>query len=353
MRLFQCDNCGQPVHFDNRACMNCGDRLGFIAETASIHALVPVGNNLWEIRNKPGQQRYFCANANLDICNWTQAPGNKDGYCEACHFNRTVPVTNTEEGISRWNKIGQAQRHLFYSLIRWNLPRPDRVKDPVNGLVFDFLADETGADGLIVPAMTGHEDGLISLRAAEADDAVREYVRVSMREPYRTLLGHFRHEVGHFYWAQLVRDEKVLAEARALFGDERADYAAALRKNYENGPPVNWQSQFISSYASSHPSEDFAECWAHYFHIVDTLETARSFGLSIEPAAHHQLDAEVTFDPYKAPNAQRLADAWIPLSVAINSIQRSMGQRDSYPFVLSPPVIKKLDFINRLILRKS
>ena len=180
--------------------------------------------------------------------------------------------------------------------------------------------------------LTGHEDGLISLRAAEANDATRESVRVSMNEPYRTLLGHFRHEIGHFYWVQLVRDDRTLAEARALFGDEREDYAEALKRNYEQGPPAGWQASFISTYASAHPAEDFAECWAHFFHIVDTLETARSFGLTTEPRRHEEMASEVDFDPYRAVDAQTLVDAWVPLSVALNSIQRSMGQPDSYPF---------------------
>lgn len=349
MQLFQCDTCGHTVHFDNKVCVRCGDALGFLPDEVRMHAFVPLQDGSWEIRNRPGERYYFCANAAIGICNWVQDRHTVDGYCRACHYNRTVPVTSNNEGIERWRRIGEAQRHLFYSLIRWNLPVPDRAADPKSGLVFDFLADEVDIDGRITPAKTGHEDGLISLRAAEADDAVREYVRVSMGEPYRTLLGHFRHEIGHFYWAQLVLGDRLIEEARALFGDERIDYAEALRRNYEQGPPADWVSRFISTYASAHPAEDFAECWAHYFHIADTLETARAYGMSIDPQWHEGLDAEVTFDPYAAPDAHMLISAWIPFSVAVNSIQRSMGQADNYPFVLSEPVIEKLEFINRLI----
>lgn len=351
MRLYECGNCGTPVHFDNRVCINCGSRLGFLPEAMAMQAVMPAGDDLWRVSSRQEGDVRFCANAAHDICNWLMPVSDDHTYCQACRYNRMVPVTDNPEGLARWQKIGQAQRHLFYSLLRWNLPRPGRDVDPQGGLVFDFLADEVDSYGNLVPAMTGHEDGLISLRAAEADDATRESVRVSMNEPYRTLLGHFRHEIGHFYWGQLVRDDQTLNEARLLFGDERADYAEALRRNYEQGPPADWQTRFISTYASTHPAEDFAECWAHFFHIVDALETAHSFGLSTEPRRHEGMAAEVDFDPYRATDAQTLVDAWIPLSVALNSIQRSMGQPDSYPFVLSPPVVQKLDFINRLIRR--
>ena len=348
MKLFTCRTCGQTIHFDNRLCVRCGAALGFVAEDVTLHALVPAGENLWA-PGEGGALYRFCDNAVNGVCNWLVPADGPHAFCEACRHNRIVPVTDAR-GLERWRRIGLAQRHLFYSLLRWNLPRPTREEDPAGGLVFDFLADELDQNGNVVSAaMTGHEAGLISLRAAEADDEVRESVRVSMNEPYRSLLGHFRHETGHFYWAQLVRDAATLEEARRLFGDERADYAAALQRNYDEGPPADWQQHFISTYASSHPAEDFAECWAHFFHIVDTLETARAFGLNTDPKGHEELEAEVSFDPYRAPDAGRLVEAWIPLSVALNAIQRSMGQPDSYPFVLPPPVVEKLDFINRLV----
>lgn len=349
MRLFTCDTCKNPIHFDNRVCVACSSRLGFLPTTLAMHALAPAGGSDWKVVGTDTSVR-FCGNAAHDVCNFLVPASDGDTYCVACRHNRIVPVVDNPVGVARWQKISQAQRHLFYSLLRFRLPRPGRDVDPAGGLVFDFLADELDANGNVVKAaMTGHEDGLISLRAAEADDATRESVRVKMGEPYRTLLGHFRHETGHFYFAQLCRDERTLGEARALFGDEREDYAAALKRNYEQGPPADWQNSFISSYASSHPSEDFAECWAHFFHIVDTLETARAFGMSTEPRRHKEMSAEVDFDPYRAVDAQTLVDAWSPLSIALNSIQRSMGQADSYPFVLSAPVVAKLDFINRLI----
>ncbi|EPE99466.1 hypothetical protein RGCCGE502_04765 [Rhizobium grahamii CCGE 502] len=260
-----------------------------------------------------------------------------------------MPNSATQDGVDRWRRISQAQRHLFYSLLRWRLPHPDRTQDPVGGLVFDFLEDTVQDDGSVVPAITGHEEGLIAIRAAEADDLTREQARTSMNEPYRTLLGHFRHETGHFIWNRLVRDRNNFDGFRAVFGDEREDYTEALAQHYANGAPPGWQESFVSAYASAHPWEDFAECFAHYLHIVDTLETARAFGIAVDPRGHEEMAAEVDFDPYRAASADQLVDEWVPLSVAINSIQRSMGQRDSYPFVLSAPVVAKLEYMHQLI----
>lgn len=366
MRLYDCSYCGQPVHFDNRSCINCGHQLAFVPELLSMHALEQEPDGTWSLFAGPngskhgqkvgqegqqGQRRTvrLCANTALDICNWTVLDGDQQPFCPACRHNRLVPDASTEEGLNQWRRISQAQRHLFYSLLRFNLPHTNRDEDPQGGLVFDFLIDKVQPDGTVVPAMTGHESGLIAIRAAEADDVTREKVRVSMNEPYRTMLGHFRHETGHYIWDKLVRDGGRLEAFRAAFGDERQDYAEALRRNYEQGPPADWAQSFISVYASSHPWEDFAECFAHYLHIVDALETARAFGMSVEPRRHEDLAAEVAFKPYQAESAEQLVSAWVPFSMALNSVHRSMGGSDLYPFVLTPTVVAKLEFIHRMI----
>ncbi len=349
MRLFSCDYCGHVVHFDNRSCINCGHRLGFVPEKLTMCTLEPSSGGAWPIVGKTNPARFLCANASIDVCNWLVDPANGNAYCVACRHNRLVPNTNLLEGIDRFRRINQAQRHLFYSLLRWSIPHPDRNEDPAGGLVFDFVEDTIAADGSIVAAMTGHDEGAISIRAAEADDVTRELARSYMHEHYRTLLGHFRHETGHFVWNKLIRDRGAFEEFRAVFGDEREDYDAALQRHYEAGPTPGWTESFVSAYASAHPWEDFAECFAHLLHAVDTLETARAFGMVIDPHGYKELAADVNFDPYNAPSAQQLMDAWIPLSVAINAIQRSMGQPDTYPFILSPPVVAKLDFINKLM----
>lgn len=349
MRLFSCDNCDQVIHFDNRQCVRCNHRLGFLPGDLAMHALEPRDETRWQLVSNPSRQVRFCANAGLDICNWLVADDDNNDFCITCRHNGLVPNTGTQEGVDHWRRISQAQRHLFYSLLRWNLPHPDRQEDPQGGLIFDFLEDAVQGDGHVIPAMTGHDEGVIAIRAAEADDVTRELARSSMNEPYRTLLGHFRHETGHFIWNKLVRDRNAFEAFRAVFGDERQDYGTALQNHYAMGAPVGWRNSFISAYAAAHPWEDFAECFAHYLHLVDTLETARAFGIAIDPRGHEEIAGEVDFNPYRAKNAEQLVSAWVPLSLAINAIQRSMGQPDSYPFVLSQAVVTKLEYMHRLI----
>ena len=233
--------------------------------------------------------------------------------------------------------------------MKLNLPLDERNDDGSERLAFDFLASLERAGGPRV--MTGHDNGLITLALEEADDAEREKRRTLMHEPYRTLLGHFRHEVGHYFWDVLVRDGGRIEECRRIFGDETADYGQALENYYANGVIANWQENFISAYATSHPWEDFAETWAHYLHIVDTLEMARAFGMYVHPrlARPGESDAQVDFDPYSVRDPSPLIETWLPLSNALNSLNRTMGLPDIYPFILSPAVVQKVSAIHDLI----
>src|SRR4051812_47082773 len=199
--------------------------------------------------------------------------------------------------------------------------------------------------------MTGHDNGVITIALAEADHIERERRRLQMGEPYRTLLGHFRHEVGHHYWDILMRDQGRLDACRAIFGDDRRDYGDALKQHYRLGPPSDWQSSFVSAYATSHPWEDFAETWAHYLHIIDTLEMAADFGMEIAPAIDRigGLSAKADFDPYTVEDFDAVAQSWLPFVFAMNALSRTIGLRDMYPFILSPKVIAKLSFIHRLV----
>lgn len=349
MRLFSCDGCSNTIHFDNESCVSCNRRLGYLAWRSHMLALDPIGDS-W-IATASGESFAFCANAETGGCNWLVPVENTGDLCPACRHNRTIPALGDNDTIGQFRRILLAERHLFYSLIGWGLPVPDKSEDPVAGLAFDFLADQIGATGETVPVMTGHAEGVITLAIAEADDAAREERRVKLAEPYRTLLGHFRHEIGHYYWDRLVRDGGRLEVFRRLFGDERQDYAEALERNYREGPTADWQSRFVSAYASCHPWEDFAETFAHYIHMVDALETAHALGLAISPrvASPEQLDLDVDFAPYRQKDFAALAYAWPPLTVAINEINRSLGQRDFYPFVLSGDVLSKLEFVHTLV----
>lgn len=349
MKLFKCQACGNILYFENRTCGQCGHRLAYLPEKFSISAIENIGSDAWKPLAYPDQQRLFCANALQDGCNWFVPPGTNDHFCIACRHNGVIPDLANPVQLDAWQQIELAKHRLFYSLLRWQLPLDTVDQDGLRELVFEFLANS--ADRNIPKIMTGHDEGKITIALNEASDAEREKRRVEMGEPYRTLLGHFRHEVGHYYWDVLVRDRGELTECRAVFGDDRADYAEALKEHYDNGAPPDWQEHFVSQYATTHPWEDFAETWAHYLHIVDTLEMVAASGMSVRPAIDRIGDhtSTVYFDPYEAVSIEQIVDAWLPFVFAMNSVSRSMGERDLYPFVIAPAVIQKLGFIHNLI----
>jgi hypothetical protein len=348
MRLFECQNCGQPLYFENTFCESCGLRLGYLPDQQIVSALREA-DGMWRSLAAPDPRRRFCANVQYDVCNWLIRADHSEIFCGACRHNRTIPDLSVPENLLHWRRIEVAKHRLFYTLLKLHLPLTTRAEDE-NGLAFDFLSPPRQGAAQAPGIVTGHASGIITLNVAEADDAERERQRKSLGEPYRTLLGHFRHEIAHYYWDHLVANSPALEGFRQLFGDERENYQDALQRHYAEGPPSDWTDRFVTSYASSHPWEDFAETWAHYFHMVDTLETASAFGLRLRPqvAKAAGLDAVIDFDPHTA-DMDRIIDTWLPLTFAVNSINRSMGQPDLYPFVLPPPVICKLAFVHERI----
>jgi hypothetical protein len=261
-------------------------------------------------------------------------------------LTRVIPDLNSEENKKAWFKLETAKRRLVYSLLEHDLPLRTKAEDPANGLAFELKADPP--DGPRV--LTGHDDGVITLNIDEADDVQREKRRLSMHEPYRTLLGHFRHEIGHYYWDRLIKNSSRLEDYRRLFGDEQADYNAALKLHYDNGPRANWNEQFVSAYASVHSWEDWAETWAHYLHMTDTLETAAACGLSLQP---NRKDDPVLkkqkVKPVQRQSFDEIITNWFPLTFALNSLNRGMGLSDAYPFVLPTPAVDKLRFVHETI----
>lgn len=346
MKLFSCDHCGNTVYFENAHCEQCGHRLGYAPEAHALVSLEPE-NGAWR---SPflGKLYVFCANEAYGACNWLveHDPGG-DPFCRACRHNDIVPALDNPLNVHRFQVIERAKKRLIYSLLRLRLPLATRAQDPDHGLGFRFL-DEAAS---VEPVMTGHDAGIITIALTEADDAQREYRRTQLNEQYRTLLGHFRHEIAHHYWDILISRSPSLEAFRELFGDETEDYEAALNRHYAQGAPPDWPTSFISSYATSHPWEDFAESWAHYMHLIDTAEVASSFGLRLAPRVDPRasLDTEVDFDPYDLETLDPLIDSWVPLSALINSFNRAVGHRDAYPFVLTPPVIEKLKFIHATV----
>lgn len=351
MKVFHCQRCGQMVYFANTRCERCGHRLGYLPDLAALSAVVPLEGDHWRPLAAPDRPSRFCANAAHDVCNWLVPAGSPDAFCRACRLNRTIPDLSRGENRLRWQRLETAKHRLVYGLLRLGLPLTSRFDDPETGLAFDFLATPSGVARDDARIVTGHAAGLITIDVAEADDAERERNRQNMAEPYRTLLGHFRHEVGHHYWDGLVRGGPWISAFRIRFGDERRGYTASLEAHYAQGPPADWRQYFVSGYASAHPWEDFAETWAHFLHIVDTLETAYEFGLRVRPrgGSESTLTMDIDFDPCRQRDFDALIEAWLPLTYGINSLNHSMGLPDLYPFVLAPAVIGKLRFVHGLV----
>ena len=363
-RAYQCQ-CGRPVFLGNSECLACHTPLGYVverlgvvplAQVAMADGLEPSNETYAVFDDSPGLQYRRCANfLTAAGCNWMRPmsadvmDGDVSRYCLSCSLTRTIPDLSLPGGGERWRKLEQAKRRLISQLLALGLPVVTRHVDPLYGLAFDFLGNMPGRPHVL----TGHEDGVITLNAEEAEDAVRERIRAQMREPYRTLVGHFRHEIGHYYWSLLVYPTGWLDGYRQLFGDERVDYASALRQHYDNGPRPDWAIRYVTSYASSHPWEDWAETWAHYLHMADTADTALSFGVDAQ-------NVELASDLFELtdlwapdhPDAVKFLDflnGWVRLTNVLNELSRSMGQPDYYPFVLPRATVGKLQFIHQII----
>lgn len=352
MKLFSCQQCKQPLLFENTWCESCQTPLGFLAELMMLCTLTPAEHGYTLSMPASQETWHFCQNHQHGVCNWLVA--EQDSFCEACDLNRHIPNLESENHQQAWLELEAAKHRLVYSLLKLRLPVTSKKETPSDGLCFDFISDN---DAIPEDAqtITGHSEGLVTINTAEADSAEREQIRKDMNESYRTLIGHFRHEVGHYYWDQLIaKDETQLNRYRALFGDERSDYQQALHLHYQN-PLDQWQECFVSQYASSHPWEDWAETWAHYLHIIDTLETAYEFGLQTQPRIEdaQSLATTITLNPYQHEHFSDLLNQYLPLTFAANCLNRSMGQPDLYPFIISPKVGEKLSFIHSLLLRQK
>jgi hypothetical protein len=270
-----------------------------------------------------------------------------DPFCVACRFNDLIPNLSMPGNLDRWHKVEMAKRRIIYTILRLGLPTDAVPEQNRPALRFNFVGDLD----LGLSLLTGHNNGVITINIAESDDAERERRRVLLREPYRTLLGHLRHEVAHYYWDRLIANSHWLPGFRKLFGDETADYAGALAQYYQQGSPPDWQVRHVSAYAGAHPWEDWAESWAHYMHIMDMVETAGSFGMILQP--NHPAASSITVNPPDAFDINIRFDAvleyWFPLTYALNSLNRGMGLLDVYPFALSYQAIRKLHFVHEVV----
>lgn len=333
MKRFYC-RCGQEVFFENSHCNNCGSQLGFDPESLTLFSQQP-GTEHWQSLTDSTQTLKSCEHRNHPIgCNWLLPAEDSATQCISCRLTRTIPAQHINRNIQRWKIMESDKRRMLYGLLQLNLllPLDASANDP---LIFDFLEDQRSNPNVAEKHIySGHSHGVITMNVAEADGSYREAAKEDMNEHYRTLLGHFRHEIGHYFWAELIQNTVHYKDFKQLFGDDTRDYPAALEIYYANGPITNWQDNFISAYASSHPLEDWAETWAHYMHMSETLETAQAFNLI-------NGDAAQDFDTW--------LQEWMRLVVVLNALNRSTGNSDAYPFVISAPVQKKLKFIHHTI----
>jgi len=351
MKLFTCSACQQIVYFENSACMRCGHALAYVAELGELTALEPAEDapNGTFVALAPAMKKgrvRICGNQ-LDhaACNWAMPEADTHRFCRACRLNDVIPNLSEPAARTAWITIEEAKRRVVYQLLTLGLPVEPRTELP-EGLAFAFKKDGPG-EGKV---MIGQESGLITLNIAEADSPFREKTRLSLGESYRTLLGHFRHELGHYYYERLVLGSPFEGPFRDLFGDERVPYDDALATHYRDGAPPDWPARYVSSYATMHPHEDWAESWAHYLHMVDTLETARSFGIQVRSnVAEGAQKLEVATKHVDFDDFDELSKAWVPLTIALNNLNRSMGLRDLYPFVLPDLALRKIHFVHDVI----
>jgi hypothetical protein len=359
VKTFHCTACQALVFFENTKCLACGRSLAYFPERAEMLALEAAEDGTWHSVQGDVVETdayKFCANyTEHGICNWALRNDDPESMCGSCELTHTIPNLEIAGNQEAWSKLETAKRRLVYALLSLKLPVRSKWQDEKSGLEFKFLSDSVSTNGDQSRVLTGHDNGIITINVAEADDVYREKERLAHGEPYRTLLGHFRHEIGHYYWDLLIANSERLEDFRRLFGDERADYQVALKQHYESGPPANWPDNFISAYASTHPWEDWAESWAHVMHMVDALETAHFVGLSVKPARRDEPALSVPPVPTQAHvgDFDNLIKEWATLTYVLNNLTRGLGLADAYPFVLSAAIVDKLRFVCETIVGVS
>ena len=346
MKVFECGHCNHALFFESNECQNCGHCCGYRDNDRKMLTFDTLKSTMISDREKIEYK--YCKNKNHGVCNWLLEKGDAHDFCRACQLNRTIPNLSDKENFPKWQNLEIAKHRLIYQLQKIGLDLPSKV-DNKEGLCFDFIAKKNNSQ-----IMTGHANGVITILLREADSVSREQIRKELQEPFRTLIGHLRHEVGHYFWDRLIsNNQEVLSAFRAHFGNEEANYSDSLQAYYKQGAPNDWQDAFISKYATSHPWEDWAETWAHYLHIMDMEETAHFFRLGVNPIGiSKSMKTKVTRDPYIIKDFQTIVDTCVPLTFAVNNINRAMGIPDVYPFVITPKVVKKMTFIHELLLPK-
>jgi len=336
MRDFRCPRCGQHLAFENSLCLSCGSAVGFSLPDMAF-LVIADDSEAGVSGTVDAQERHLCANLHLAACNWLADVQPSRQLCASCRLTRIRPRDGDTAALAAFAEAEGAKRRLVAELHELRLPVVDRQEDPQYGLAFDLLS--SGEQ----PVVTGHHNGIITVDLAEGDDVHREQLRVAMDEPYRTMLGHFRHEIGHYYFYRLVEQRPDrLEQFVGLFGDPGADYQSAIERHYRQGPPAGWDEHHVSAYATMHPAEDWAETFAHYLHIRSTLDTSAAYGLAPATGTYQR--------KILGPSAfDTIIQMWLPLAWSLNMVNRSMGKPDLYPFLLPSTVLDKMRLIHVVI----
>ena len=338
MRRFTCERCAHAVAFAAQNCAGCAHHLGYLSHERNVRILEPTSNPAVFLVAGSEDAWWRCLNSAWG-CNWMLPAESESPWCRSCQMTRGRPDEARPDAIQAWIAAEAAKRRLVHQLDELELPIEIRSASIPDGLAFD-LVDVPGEGGI-----TGHLDGVITLDLAETDEQHRDDLRRVLGEPYRTVIGHLRHEIGHYYWARLVAQTEQIDEFRRLFGNERVDYQAAVEQHYA-GDTTDWDStHHVSAYAASHPLEDFAESFAHYLHILDAIDTADAHHLSVSDCA--QLP-DVGTDAYQG--FEDILDAWRPINEAINAVADALGTPAIYPFDPTGLVVDKLAFVHRQVL---
>lgn len=360
MKIFSCSCEHQAkLFFESVQCTACGRLTGFCPDRITVIGFEP-GAEPGSWIDPLTQQLYRQCNnySQQQVCNWMIPADEQAELCRACRLNEVIPDLSLMHNLEYWHKLEIAKRHALYTVLELQLPLASKLEDPVSGLTFRFMADHEPASEFTEPlngqprVLTGHDSGVITINLAEADDVARTRTRIKLGESYRTLLGHMRHEIGHYYWYRLVeQNPQALATFHEIFGDETIDYETELHRHYDSGPPADWPQSFISAYASMHPWEDWAECWAHYMHMLDTLETAQALQLRLAGSAIPAVKLPMQAKKNSAGKNPVYLNNWMSLSIALNALNRSMGMPDAYPFILNDTIQRKLECIHQIIVK--
>ncbi|MFP5486675.1 MAG: putative zinc-binding metallopeptidase, partial [Acidimicrobiia bacterium] len=275
-------------------------------------------------------------------CTWMLPADSGETWCRSCRLTRGRPDVDRPDAIEAWMLAEHAKRRLVHQLDELALPIEIVSEARPQGLVFDlvFLPGEGG--------ITGHLDGVVTLDLAETDDLHRDRLRHRLGEPFRTVIGHLRHEIGHFYWDRLVGQSDDLKHFRRLFGDERVDYAESVDRYYAHAGAAWDRTRFVTGYAAAHPLEDWAETFAHYLHILDAVDTAVAHDLVPDDSA-----TILVTDAVGTLELVDILSAWRPINSAVNAIAETLGVPAVYPFDPADAVVDKLAFVHAQVAKHT